>query len=196
MGAIQSPTPYLALSGGTLTGNITTSGNVATTGSGTITAANGLTVTAGGETITSGGLTVTAGGVTVSAGGITTTEAGVTAPMMDLKATTGVGGYALINGTGTVFTWVAPNDGLMHRILLTSVKHVSVNETGGAVTASMSLPDGTASTPTIFGGGSTTGGVQGNYTARQMQAGTTFTLSQSSALTGGTSVMWAELWAS
>lgn len=111
-------------------------------------------------------------------------------------ATTGVAGYTLVNGTGTIFTWTAPNDGLLHRVFLISIKHVTVNETGGAIIANMTLPDGAASQPTIFGGGSTTGGVQGNYTARLMQAGSTITVSQSSALTLGASVAWIELWGS
>lgn len=168
MSVIQSAVPSLALSGGTVTGASTFSN----------------------------GLTVTAGGLLVSAGGITETDGGFTSPLMHLLATTSPTPYTLVNGTGTIFTWTAPNDGLIHRVFLLSIKHVTSNETGGAVTGSMTLPDGTASSPTIFGGGSATGGVQGNYCARQMQAGTVFTLSQSSALTVGASVMWAELWGS
>lgn len=115
---------------------------------------------------------------------------------MQLLAATPVAGFNLVNSTPNIFTYTMPNDGNLHRIFLISIKHITSNETGGAVAVTMTLPDGTSATPQIFSGGANSGVVQGNYCARTVETGTTVTLAQSSNLSVGATVLWAELWGS
>jgi hypothetical protein len=118
-------------------------------------------------------------------------------PGMTLLAATPVAGYTLVDSTGTIISWTAPNDGLLHRVMLFLVMHVTSTETGGNIQFSADFPDGQNSTvsPIVAGKGA---GVQ--YPAFPyfflVQAGTTVVLSQSTALTAGASVLWAELWGS
>lgn len=114
-----------------------------------------------------------------------------------LQQTTGLTGYALVNGTGNIVTWTAPNDGNMHRVFVLVEQHVTNTETGGAIGLATTAPDNTSHTftPTGFSGGS---GV--SYASFAQSAlvypGTAVTLEQTSALTGGACVLWAEIWGS
>lgn len=127
-------------------------------------------------------------------GAITAAAASAALGQMSVVASTGVTGYTLVNGTGTILTWTAPNDGALHRVVLITGQHVTVAETGGQISLNTTLPDGTAVNPTVFAGGSGTGG-SGFTTSRNIQANSTVTLTQSSALTVGAAVLWAEIWA-
>lgn len=110
-------------------------------------------------------------------------------------ADTGLPGAALQNGTPVLVTWTAPNDGQMHFVLALAEQHVTVAETGGAVTLSASTPDGGASVNAgVFAGGSGVGGAAA-FTARFLAPGATLTIQQTSALTVGAAVVWAQLWA-
>lgn len=111
-----------------------------------------------------------------------------------LVAATGAAGFNLQNATSTILTWTAPNDGNMHRISVVGVLHVTSAETGGAVTIPYLAPDGSGSTTTLFAGGAGLG-TTGASADRIVQAGSTVTLSQASALTVGAAVLWAEIWA-
>ena len=108
-----------ALSGVTsigASGNITTSGNIATTGTGTITAANGLTVTAGGLTVTAGGINANNTGITNAGAvsGVTTlalnnsiTQTGTNANTLSGATTISANGASSAPGlalTGSYFT--------------------------------------------------------------------------------------------
>jgi hypothetical protein len=124
-------------------------------------------------------------------GGVIAPAQFTTAPQ--LQASTGAAGFALQNGTPTILSWTAPNDGQLHRATLIAGQHVTSAETGGAVNLNTFLPDGTAVNPSIFPGGGGTGGT-GATTDRIVQAGSTVSLVQSSALTAGAATVWAELW--
>lgn len=119
---------------------------------------------------------------------------------MQLVATTGPSGAALQNGTPTFLSWTAPSDGQMHRVQVNAVLHVTSAETGGVVIISGVLPDGGIISKSLFGGGAAAGFIYPPTIAAPQTvvigAGTTYTISQSSALTAGAAVMFAELWAS
>jgi hypothetical protein len=122
----------------------------------------------------------------------------LTGPTLALQATTGATGYALVNGTGNVITWTPPNDGNLHRVLLLSGTRITSTETGGQVQLTYTDPSGGSVTLTIFTGGTSAGYAAPNFgqSVAMVQAGTAVTLKQSSALTGGAAVMWAEIWGS
>lgn len=116
---------------------------------------------------------------------------------LKLLATTGVTGFALQNATPTILSWTAPNDGNLHRFVILSAISVIVSETGGTCIVACTNPDGTSASHTLTGGGSSVGDVQqGNFFNRVIKAGTTVTVSQSSALTLGQATIWAEIWGS
>ncbi len=112
-----------------------------------------------------------------------------------MLATTGASGYTLVNGTGNIITWTAPNDGALHRVQLIYSLHVSSGETGGQLSVTCTFPDASAQTfaNAISAGGASTGGFPGQNTYF-IEANTTFTVKQNSALSGGAAVLWAELW--
>jgi hypothetical protein len=114
-------------------------------------------------------------------------------PALAPLETTGDTGYALVNGTGNIFSWTAPNDGNLHMVFLTTAQHVSSAETGGAITFETTDPSGTAVNPTAYAGGSGAGST-GFATQRLVQPGSTVTLAQTSALTVGAATLWATLW--
>jgi hypothetical protein len=114
------------------------------------------------------------------------------------QASTGASGYTLVNGTGNIITWTAPNDGALHRVLLMFTLHITSTETGGQVSVTLTTPDGGAATfaNAISAGGGTTGTFTPGTNGYFVQAGTTLTVKQNTALTAGAAVLWAELWAS
>jgi hypothetical protein len=124
------------------------------------------------------------------------------APILGLLASTfplsGTAGFALQNGTPNILTWTAPNDGALHRVALFAVKHVTSTETGGVIAVTYTLPDGTASAAhTLLGGSQASGDlVPSGAFLVLVEANTTVTVKQNSALTGGASIMWAEIWGS
>lgn len=121
------------------------------------------------------------------------------APDLGLKkvASTSVNGFTLQNGTPTILTWTPPSDGQMHRALVFCVLKVTSAETGGAIRMSATSPDGTAFNLGISSGGTATGTVGLNSAGVLVaQGGAPVTLYQSSALTAGAAILYAELWAS
>ena len=103
-------------------------------------------------------------------------------------------GYTLVNSTGTILSWTAPNDGNLHTVHLVSALHVTSPQTGGQITMDTMLPDGTAVNPTAYAGGAGTGAAQ-FATDRIVEPGSTTSLVQSTALSVGAAVLWAQLWA-
>jgi hypothetical protein len=116
-----------------------------------------------------------------------------------LLAATPVAGYALVNGTGNILSWTAPNDGKLHRVFINAVLVVSSGETGGELDVSFTDPSG-ASRQFLWVGPNQSAGFTGPATLDRsvflVQAGTTVTLLQQTALTGGASTLWAEIWGS
>lgn len=114
------------------------------------------------------------------------------------QAATPVTGYTLINGTGNIISWTAPNDGQLHRVILIAMKSTSVAETGGLISVNFTAPDSSTGTPGTINGGTSPGFQfpQNGTNFAIIKAGTTYTVQQASALTAGASTLWAEIWAS
>ena len=118
----------------------------------------------------------------------------VQAPTLALQAAT-VGPFTLVNGTPTIVSWTAPNDGAEHRAMVVVSEDITVAATGGAVGWTFTAPDGSAATPTLIAGGQATGAHHATDMAI-VGPGTTVTIKQSGALTIGAGVVWAEIWGS
>ena len=145
-----------------------------------------------------GNLTVNPGNLTIS--GSVTAGSSPGGPFPELVQTTGVGGFALQNGTPTILSWTAPNDGNEHRFLFYGARTVTVAETGGAMVFTYTPPGGGAAIATTVAGGTSgvgTGGL-GNVACITgvAAANTVVSLAQSSALTAGACQVNAEIWAS
>jgi len=134
-----------------------------------------------------GNLTVTG---TINAAAI------ATPPLLQLVAR--VDQFALQNGTPTIASWTAPNDGNDHTAFISGTRNVTVAETGGAISATWSPPGGGSIANVLAAGGSGTG--QGTISQSGQSAimlpGTTLTVAQSSALTAGTATCSITIWAS
>ncbi len=114
-------------------------------------------------------------------------------------ATTGNSGYTLINGTGTILTWTAPNDGNLHRVLIFGEINVTSLETGGQINVAYTDVSGAAQNQQLLAAGLNIGVTSFNSLPRQMimiKPGVTVNLTQASALTGGASVLYSEIWGS
>jgi hypothetical protein len=108
-------------------------------------------------------------------------------------ADTGPNGFTLQNATPTILSWTAPNDGQAHTVIITSDLHVTTLEVGGQITFSVTFPDGSANAGVqVFAGGQAVG-VQGTIQGRLVQPGSTVTVQQASALTGGAAVSWHQI---
>jgi hypothetical protein len=118
------------------------------------------------------------------------------APVMGLLAATPAAGYTLVNGTGAIISWTAPADGQLHRAILYFVQRVTSTETGGQCQFAIVDPSGSTFTQTPVAGGTAGPSHQQGSNTGMIQAGSTVTFSQSTALTLGAAVLWAELWGS
>ena len=117
-------------------------------------------------------------------------------PAWGLLATTGPAGFALQNGTPTILTWTAPNDGNLHRVTILINQIVTSAETGGATGLSgLVSPNGASHSPGLNPGGAGAGLTQ-LTSSFFVEAGQTVTFAQTTALTVGAAVLWAELWGS
>jgi hypothetical protein len=122
--------------------------------------------------------------------------AAAVAGLLAKVAATANAGYTLINGTGSILTWTAPNDGNNHRVMVAGGIYVSTTEVGGTVVLNITLPNSVAVSPSVFAANQGAGyHAQGNYGVHLVAPGSTVTLQQSAALTGGAAVVFAELWA-
>ena len=118
------------------------------------------------------------------------------APALALLATTGAAGFALQNGTPTIMTWTAPNDGALHRVIVIGELLVSSNETGGQVSMNFTDPGGTGGRAvTLVAAAQSTGLAAVAFSARTVEANTAVTVTQT-ALTVGAAILYAELWGS
>ena len=120
-------------------------------------------------------------------------------------ATTGTGGFALENGTPTILTWTAPDDGQLHTVIVAGYSQVTSAFTGGPVTLHRTaLPwynvvlnssDGVGYW--MFGAGAGGGNdASSGIVVHTVQPGETITLTQDAAVTAGAAVVYAEFWAS
>lgn len=114
---------------------------------------------------------------------------------LQLQATTELPGFALQNATPTILSWTAPNDGQMHRILIYGALDVTLTLTGGQVNIAWTAPDGSIGHPNLFSANSAAGN-HDNLVGLLIEPGATININQSSAVTAGAGVLWAEIWAS
>lgn len=121
---------------------------------------------------------------------------GAAGSALQLQAATPAAGFALTAGTPTLLTWTPPNDGKQHRFIITASMHVTVATTGGEVDADFTLPDGTATSEQIYTATQGTGAPWPNDVSRVVKAGAAVTVVQSSPVTAGAALVWAEIWGS
>jgi hypothetical protein len=120
-----------------------------------------------------------------------------TTGLMTKVADTGNSGYTLVNGTGTILSWTAPNDGALHRAVLVATLEVTSAETGGQIIFQVtSLPGGHTPNFAPFGGSAGAGGYVFSESGFAVPAGQTVALKQNTALTPGAAVLYAQIWAS
>lgn len=112
------------------------------------------------------------------------------------QAATPTTGYTLVNGTGNVITWTAPNDGQQHRFQITGSLNVTSLETGGEIDLAFTTPDGTAVSGVPLFNSGLGAGVSATFFSRLCKANTTVTVSQAVALSGGAAVAYFEIWGS
>lgn len=119
------------------------------------------------------------------------------APVMGLVAATPAAGFALQNATPGILSWTAPNDGKLHRFAVVSSIDVTSGETGGLVIVTYQPPAG-GFTPAqqVFAGGLGAGTAPGATIEGIAGPGTTVFVNQTSALTAGAALVWAEIWGS
>jgi hypothetical protein len=114
-----------------------------------------------------------------------------------LQAATPVSGFALVNGTPNILTWAAPNDGKLHRVMIFATLQVTSAETGGVVEITYFNPGGNFDSDGVFSGNLGNGPYPlSNVFPLTIQAGSAFSIKQSSALTAGAATLWAEIWGS
>lgn len=135
------------------------------------------------------------GDVVITAANLATVIAGLLG-LPVIQAATGTSGYTLVNSTGTILSWTAPNDGLLHRAAVSGSLFASALETGGNISLLYTDPGGNANSTPVWAGG-LNGANAGTAKFVSVKAGSTVTLQQTVALSaGGPSTLWAELWAS
>lgn len=115
-------------------------------------------------------------------------------PIPELVGDVGPAGFALQNATPTVLSWTAPNDGKDHLLIVVAALHVTSAETGGQVSVNTTLPDGSGLNSGAFFAAGLGTGTNANSAMRIVQAGSTSTLTQSSALTAGASLLFAQIY--
>lgn len=103
-------------------------------------------------------------------------------------ATTGTSGVPLIDGTQTILSWTAPDDGKLHTVLVGFVWDISSSLTGGAVQANV---PGKASI-VVFSGGEAAGWkVPTTNLIVVLNSGDALELNQTSAATAGAATVYA-----
>ena len=125
------------------------------------------------------------------------TRVPVAAPLA-MVATTDVPGFALQNATPNIISWTAPEDSQEHRVIIVTILDVSSATTGGQINFSFTEPSGTVRSGALFTASQAAGlhSPTNNVWALILEAGTTVTISQGTAMTAGAATLWAELWGS
>lgn len=99
-------------------------------------------------------------------------------------AKTPAAGAALVNGTPTLLTWTAPNDGQLHMFQLSGGSNTTGAATGGAIQVQWPM-FAVVQTVQLDAGGHGVGVFPIFLTSRMVDPGGTVTLSQQTALTAG-----------
>ena len=134
-----------------------------------------------------GNLTVTG---SISSGGIT---------LLERQAATTTSGYTLVNSTGNILTWTSPNDGAQHRYKVFAQQVVTSAMTGGEIAIVFTAVNGTVETQQ-FSAPALSAGFYGPgsfaFLDGLVEANTTLTIEQFTAMSAGAAILWAEIWAS
>lgn len=116
---------------------------------------------------------------------------------LQLQAAVPDTGFAIGNSTPTILSWKVPDDGRNHRYIIISSVYISSTETGGQIYISFTGPSGVEGFQQVSAGGQSTGYDDSQYEPPTIvQSGSTVTIAQGSALTGGAATLWAEIWGS
>lgn len=110
-----------------------------------------------------------------------------------LQVATPAAGFTLQNGTPTILTWTAPNDGKLHPFNVYFRCIVSVAETGGHV----GFTFGSTGNGINLNSGTEGVGDHENESGSAFLAfaNETITVSQLSALTAGAAIVYCQIWA-
>jgi hypothetical protein len=140
--------------------------------------------------------------------GITSGTAGATVSPV-LVATTGASGFVMAGGTPNILTWTAPNDGNLHRVVLSIVFVVNTSPTaGGGIALFTHFNGASCINATILSASDSAGLGTGPYaiparaifgenlSSTLLGPGDTITIQQGAALTGGAATVYAEIWGS
>jgi predicted RecA/RadA family phage recombinase len=128
-----------------------------------------------------------------------TASSGGAAQLLVPQAATPLAGVALVNGTPTILSWTAPNDGKPHYFQVIASMDVSVLQVGGAVGVAFTTPDQGSNANNAFPGlftGAQAAGFNYNQVyslSGVVKPGSTVSVMQTSALTSGAAVMWATI---
>jgi len=140
-----------------------------------------------------------AGTVSIANGGTGQTSAAAALQALGaigLQATAGANGYTLVNGTGNIVSWTAPNDGNKHRVIVFAGLSVTSLLTGGACKIAFTL-GGEAGLFTLFAGGEGIAAYQpASADSIIVDPDTAVTVEQTSVLSSGAGTVWAEIWGS
>jgi hypothetical protein len=118
----------------------------------------------------------------------------VGSPALQLVASTPETGFALQDATPAIVTWTAPNDGQQHYVMCMASEQVTSALTGGSVIGLITPPGGgSPAQPQALAAGQAAGNHVGNF-ACVVGPGTTVTIEQGSAVTGGAATVWIGLW--
>jgi hypothetical protein len=140
---------------------------------------------------------ISATGTALAAGNtLKAADAGHVHTGLSLITATSLAGYALVNGTGTIISWAVPNDGKLHRFMVFASMDIATTETGGTIAVVFTSPGNSPVTYGIMSPGQAAGW---NFSIASFpptfaKAGTTVSVSQSTALTAGSATMQAEIW--
>lgn len=93
-------------------------------------------------------------------------------------------GFALQNGTPTIFDWTAPNDGNQHAIFASTVIDVTSATTGGVIYIQGTC-NGNVITQELDSGNHGAGNVYGNFVALTVDPGSTVKVTQGTPVTAG-----------
>jgi hypothetical protein len=152
-----------------------------------------------GQTGIYGGLSMEGTKIIDAAAASAPADVPILSQVMTLQATTGINGYALVNGTGTIISWTPPNDGNMHRSVVFAMLNITSTETGGELAIEFYGPS-SAGGNLAFGLFSPNlgAGWEGitSWIAILSAPNEPVAITQYSALTGGAAVLYAEIWGS
>ena len=122
---------------------------------------------------------------------------------LGLVASTGIDGYTLQNAEAGVISWLVPDDGNLHRVIVSAQLLIGNDETGGAISVGLCdpggvghsllfiAPDQPALIPGVTYGASTWNNTSGILLVAPSSIVSVY---QSSALIDGTATLWAEIW--